>query len=209
VTQSTWWAPDARAWWIGVLFMVGSACFAVGAAPGYVDLVGVKADGVTFFVGSLFFTSAAFLQFREAANGTSLDRWACGIQLAGTLFFNVSTGHALATNLSAAEIDQRVWRPDAFGSVCFLVASELALYAVARRWFSWRPRLTAWWIAMLNLVGSVAFGVSAVASFVIVDSGVVRNAQRANLGTFVGAVCFFVGAFLLLPERIRTEPPAV
>jgi len=67
--------------------------------------------------------------------------------------------------------NQMVWRPDAFGSVCFLVASELAFYAVGTRWFSWRPRLTTWWIAMLNLVGSVAFGVSAVASFVIVDSG--------------------------------------
>jgi len=29
----------------------------------------------------------------------------------------------------------------------------------------------------------------------------VRNAERSNLGTLIGAVCFFVGAFLLLPER--------
>lgn len=207
--QSTWWAPGARAWWIGVLFMVGSACFALGAAPGYAKLVGAHADGVTYFVGSIFFTSAAFLQFREAATGTSLDRWACGVQLVGTLFFNASTGHALVSNLSAAESNQTVWRPDALGSICFLVASELAVIAVGHHWISWRPHLLAWWIAMLNMVGSIAFGVSAVASYVVVDSGLLRNAQRANLGTFVGAVCFFVGALLLLPERTREPQPAV
>jgi hypothetical protein len=39
--------------------MVGSACFALGALPGYVSAVGAKPDGVTFFVGSLLFTAAA------------------------------------------------------------------------------------------------------------------------------------------------------
>ena len=57
--------------------------------------------------------------------------------------------------------------------------------------------------------GSIAFGVSAVASYVIVDSGLLRNAERANLGTFVGALCFLVGAFLLLPERTHEHQPAV
>jgi hypothetical protein len=189
-------------WWIGVLFMVGAACFAVGAAPGYAQLVGAHTDNVTYFVGSIFFTSAAFLQFREAvANGARLDRWAGGVQLVGTVFFNFSTGHALFTDLSASQTDRLVWRPDALGSICFLVASELALIAVGGNWVSWRPKLMSWWIAALNMVGSIAFGVSAVASYVIVDSGLVRNAHRANLGTFVGAVCFFVGALLLLPDR--------
>ena len=45
---------------ISILFMMGSACFAVGAVPGYAGAVGVTADGVTFFAGSLFFT-ACFL----------------------------------------------------------------------------------------------------------------------------------------------------
>lgn len=199
--RDVWWDPRARAWWIAVLFMVGSACFAVGAAPGYATAVGVSADSITFFVGSLFFTSAALLQFLDARTGARLDRWASSVQLAGTLFFNLSTGHALITNLSAAQSDQKVWRPDAFGSVCFLVASELAFIAVGHAWISWRPRVMAWWIAFLNMVGSIAFGVSAVASYVIIDSGLLRNAQRANAGTFVGALCFLAGAFLLLPNR--------
>jgi hypothetical protein len=198
--RATWWAPRARAWWIGVLFMIGSACFALGAAPGYATAVGVKADGITYFVGSLFFTSAAFLQFRASRNGARLDRWASSVQLVGTLFFNVSTAHALITNLSAKQSDQQIWRPDALGSICFLVASELALIAVGKHWVSWMPRLKDWWIAALNMVGSIAFGASAVASYVIVESDVLRNAQLANAGTFVGALCFLVGAALLLPQ---------
>jgi hypothetical protein len=197
----TWWAPGARDWWIAVLFMVGAACFALGAAPGYAGAVGAKVDGITYFVGSLFFTSAAFLQFLDALPGPSLDRWAGSIQLAGTVFFNFSTAHALITNLNASQTDNLVWRPDALGSVCFLVASQLAYMAVGRAWVSWRPQDLDWWTAMLNLLGSIAFGVSAVASYVIVDSGIPRNAGRANLGTFVGALCFLVGAFLLLPAR--------
>ena len=35
-------------------------------------------------------------------------------------------------------------------------------------------------------------------------TGELRNAERANLGTFVGAVCFLIGALLLLPERTET-----
>ena len=36
--------------------------------PGFVQLVGSAADGTVFFVGSVFFTSAALLQYLEAAN---------------------------------------------------------------------------------------------------------------------------------------------
>src|SRR5215813_8231984 len=65
---STWWAPRARGWWIAVLFAVGSALFALGSLPGYLTAAGTRWDSVTFFIGSLFFTSAAFLTYREAVD---------------------------------------------------------------------------------------------------------------------------------------------
>ena len=123
------------------------------------------------------------------------------MQLAGTLYFNVSTGTATAADLSAQAAHQHVWRPDAIGSVCFLVASALAWIEVCHGWVAWRPREWAWWIALANLAGSVAFGVSAVAGYISPVTGQLRNADRANLGTLVGAVCFLAGALLLLPER--------
>ena len=218
---STWWAPGAIGWWIGALFMIGSVCFAAGAAPGYAELVGVTADGVTFFVGSLFFTTAAFLQFLEVANAVPvgsrsgaprrvrlltwepyrIEWWATLVQLVGTLYFNVSTFAALWSSLSSSEVQRLVWRPDVAGSVCFLVASALAWVEAGHGWLSWRPRHISWRIAALNLAGSVAFGVSAIAAQVVPESGQMRNVALVNLGTFAGAVCFFAGALLLLPER--------
>ena len=215
---STWWAPAARGWWIGILFAIGSVLFAVGALPAYVSAVGARTDTVTFFVGSLFFTSAGYLTYREAVDAgptrrrffvyqpDRIDWWASAIQLAGTLFFNVSTANAIRMNLSAQAAHQHVWRPDMLGSICFLVASALAWFEVCHGWTAWRPRLWSWWITLLNLVGSVAFGVSAVAGYINPSTGQLRNAERSNLGTFVGAVCFLVGAVLLLPERTAGPP---
>jgi hypothetical protein len=214
---STWWAPRSRSWWIGVLFAIGSILFALGALPGYAQAVGRLADSITFFVGSLFFTSAAFLQYSESEDVSGgpptgrwvrlvslrphqIDWWASGIQLIGTVYFNVSTAVAISTDLNAETARHHVWRPDAVGSVCFLVASGLAWAEVSHGWASWAPRKTSWWITLLNLVGSVAFGVSAVASYVVPATGQIRDLQRSNVGTFVGALCFLVGSVLLLPE---------
>ena len=214
----TWWCPRARGWWIGILFAVGSTLFALGAVPGYAGLVGVRADSVTFFVGSLFFTSAGFLQYREsvdsgvpeAARGwgrvfvfrpQQIDWWASGVQLIGTVFFNVSTANAVRVDLSTSTYLHHIWRPDALGSVCFLVASGLAWFEVCHGWGSWSPQDLSWWITLLNLVGSVAFGISAVASYIVPATGQLWNVELTNLGTFVGALCFLAGAILLLPER--------
>ena len=221
---SIWWAPRALAWWIGVLFMIGSTCFALGALPGYLDAVGVNTDNLTYFVGSLFFTSAALLQYVEVVRTPDtfglpgsgarraalwqphrIDWWATIVQLVGTLYFNVSTGFAFFAALDTAQANRLIWRPDALGSICFLVASGLAWAEVAHGLFR-RARGLSGWIAFLNLMGSVAFGVSAVAAYLTPDSGEPRNVELVNLGTFVGALCFLVGAALLLPERMpRTE----
>ena len=39
------------------------------------------------------------------------------------------------------------------------------------------------------------------AGYISPATGQLRNADRANLGTLIGAVFFFIGALLLLPER--------
>ncbi len=214
---STWIAPAARGWWIGVLFAIGSFLFALGALPGYAAAAGTKVDSATFFVGSLFFTSAAFLQYRESVDEggrpqgrrvfvfrpRQIDWLATAIQLLGTLWFNLSTGAAVETDLTASALRQHVWRPDALGSICFLVASALAWFEVCHGWAGWSPRELDWWITLLNLSGSVAFGVSAVAAFVVPSSGALLSEQLSNLGTFVGALCFLAGGILLLPERTR------
>ena len=54
-----------------------------------------------------------------------------------------------------------------------------------------------------------AFGVSAVAGYISPSTGQLHNAGLANLGTFIGALCFLAGALLLMPERTEDTIPAV
>jgi hypothetical protein len=215
---------------MAILFAIGSACFVAGAVASQWSSSPRPAIGITFFVGSIFFTSAAYLQYAEAANvdhrlapGARRRRWrpasweprridwlAAVVQLVGTVLFNISTFTALNHNLSAHQTNARVWAPDAFGSIAFLIASELAFAEVCHRWACLRRRSLSWWIVAVNLLGSIMFGVSAIASLLEPASGEPVSARLANSGTSLGGICFLIGALLLLPEaaaaRARPAP---
>ncbi len=209
-------AQDRRrglTWWIGLLFAIGSTCFVLGPVPAYEQAVGARATALTYFVGSLFFTTAAYLSYLQVVRSVGhrwlgwapavMGFWACGIQLVGTLYFNVTTFASLFT-LSQAQAERIIWRPDAIGSVCFLVSSVIAFAEAGHRWFSWRPGKRDWHITALNLWGSVFFGISAVGAYILPDDELL-NAQWANGGTFLGAVCFLVASVVMMPEgRLHT-----
>jgi hypothetical protein len=186
----------SRTRWIGLLFAIGSACFVVGPFPGFVHLVGAVADAAVFFAGSLFFTSAAALQAFGTPRADRENWWAGVIQFAGTLFFNLSTGRSLGSAISKNQEDRLIWRPDAFGSICFLAASWLAWIAV-RGLRHGRDRT----IAAINLAGSVFFGISAVAGYVVPATGDELDLAAANLTTVLGALCFLAGAVLLMEVK--------
>jgi hypothetical protein len=222
----------ALAW----LFMLGASCFALGAIPAYVHAVGAAADAITFFVGSIFFTSASYLQLVQAQSPGMSDvdeqrqhtrvravpwawrpgdkSWlAAATQFPGTLFFNISTFAETAHNLTAVQADRHVWRPDIFGSILFLVASA---YAISALGVGFRPlRFLPWYIAWINMLGSIAFMASALASFVLPKTDAMIDIPLANAATFLGAVCFLVAAALLLPawrtsvrSKSRSRHPA-
>lgn len=221
-------APSAWSWWTGALFALGATCFALGSLPAFVAAVGSVVTAWTFVVGSVFFTSAAALQYDEAARAPHdvlatvrprsrlealvrwrpdrIDLWASGVQLVGTVLFNVST-LAATRGLSLAGERALVWAPDVLGSVCFLVASWFA-YAEVNRGVLPRPdRSVGWAVAALNLAGSVAFGAAAVAARYLRGSGEIADLALVNAGTFVGAVCFLAGAVLLPVESARDRVP--
>jgi hypothetical protein len=221
---STWWAPGAIGWWTGILFAIGAFLFALGSVPIYFKLVGNTYGSITFFTGSIFFTSAAYLQYLESINTPTLfpdsikeklhfiswepkriDWWATFVQFVGTLFFNISTFNAIQSYLNVSQIDHMVWIPDVYGSICFLIASTLAWWEVSHAFWSFNPIKISWWIAVLNLIGSAAFSISAAAAYVLPATGIPKNEIMVNLGTFIGAICFLIGGLLLLPERIKEE----
>jgi hypothetical protein len=216
----------AMAW----LFIVGSSLFALGSVPAYLNAVGETVDSVTFFVGSIFFTSASFAQLLQAQTPamTEVDadsqhtrapvrfrawllhdrNWLAAItQFPGTIFFNVSTFAALLHNATTHQEDRRVWRPDFYGSTLFLVASLFAILALGRL-LSFRPRSLSWWIAWLNMIGSIFFMASAIASFVLPSTGELINNPVSVGGTLLGAVCFLLGAILLFPAWRRAVQAA-
>jgi hypothetical protein len=188
-----------RGWWMGVLFAIGSSCFAAASFVSQWGSASRPAIGVTFFAGSIFFTSAAFLQLRLSE--TRADRLASLIQFAGTLFFNVSTFEAMQKGFDARQEDLRVWTPDVVGSICFLVSSGLAYAAVHRPSAARR-------VAALNLLGSIFFGISAAAALVEPSTSEPVSAAVANAGTTAGALCFLAGALLLIPQAKAPAAPA-
>ncbi|MET0823080.1 MAG: hypothetical protein ABWY79_01875 [Solirubrobacterales bacterium] len=220
-------AGRSASWWIGVLFAIGSVCFVLGPMPGFVQLVGSAADGTVFFVGSIFFTSAALLQYLEAANADRgpqggehrrmrlltfephrIDWWSTLIQLVGTLYFNVDTFRAMEQSFDTSQVDRLVWRPELFGSICFLIAGLLAYLEVRGGGILRAERNLEWKIATVNLLGCILFMVSAIAGYVVPSTGDVLDLAAANLATALGALCFLVGAVLLLPESADVEPDA-
>ena len=185
--------------------------------------------GATFFIGSIFFTTAAYLQFHEtlaAPEGVladsarpgrlaslvgwtprRLDWWSGIVQFVGTIFFNLTTFAATRDALSLVQDRRLIWAPDLVGSICFLVASWLAYSEVNR---GIRPRhdgSVGWWITVVNMGGSIAFGAAAIASRYTRANGEIANVALVNLATFVRAVCFFGGALLLPIESARDSAP--
>ena len=119
------------------------------------------------------------------------------------MFFNVTTFAATRADLTLAQERHLVWAPDAFGSVAFLVASWFAYSEVNRGVLPRSDRSTGWRISALNMLGSIAFGASAIGARYLRSTGELANLALVNLGTFVGAVCFLLGAILLPVESAR------
>jgi len=219
-------------WWIATLFMIGSACFAVASAAAlFPDLLGAFAletntINAVFFAGSIFFTLAAWMQLLAAINADRIAAikhrarlegrlrwfawkpWEIGwlsafVQFVGTLLFNANTLDAMLPHLDWLEEDLLIWVPDLIGSVFFLVASGLAMIEYAHAEKDWDPADVSFWVVLVNLLGSVFFGVSAVFAVVLPATADLLDTWMANAFTCLGAVCFFAGAYLLLPELRR------
>jgi hypothetical protein len=200
--------------WMALCFALGATCFLIGPLPGYVQLVGEAADATTFFVGSILFTAGGALQFwvaRRERFGAAW--WAAVVQSAGTLFFNVSTYHALHTAVTSPEYNALVWRPDWRGSICFLVSGGVAYRSSPR--YGLAGLLPArgnagWWQPAVNLLGCVFFGISAVAGYVVPATGSMLDQAAANWNTALGAACFLACALASLasasPQRARRQP---
>lgn len=227
-------APRRLGWWIAVLFAIGATHFLMASLASALPeawsavapkvLPHARTLGWCYFIGSLFFTTAAWLQWLEALNhdltmatpnGSPRWRWfgwrprnlgylASAIQLVGTLLFNLNTADALVPGLDWRAQDWLVWTPDMLGSLCFLAASCLAFAELSHGTASCSPSSVSWWVVVVNLAGSVAFQLSALAA-VVGPHPAQGRVLVSTLLTAAGALCFLIGAYLLVPELFDTE----
>jgi hypothetical protein len=92
-------------------------------------------------------------------------------------------------------------RSDWLAPPFFSSVSQASAMSSASGAYGWRRQPTKEWrMAIANLLGSIAFGVSAVAAYVIPSTGDVLALGAANFSTAIGALCFLIGAFILLPK---------
>ena len=181
------------------LFAIGSTFFAIATLPGMSATTGAGLSNLLCFIGSWFFTTAGWMQLVLARPALGVGWYSAATQFAGTILFNISTGSALWAH--AVKPERRlVWAPDMFGSIAFLVSGVLGIVAVTAVVGLIELKARDWQAEWVNMIGCVAFGVSALGAFVT-ESGVTADALLANAGTFIGALCFLVAALLVLPRR--------
>jgi hypothetical protein len=215
---------------IGLLFAGGSALFMLG---GILSLSPALAAGLSlessslntfFFAGSIPFTAAAYLQLFQAANAfpegiqqplpAASRAWfgcrpgdinwlGCALQFLGTLMFNVNTYDGMLSQLSWQQQNLAIWAPDMVGSALFLSSAYLAYVEC---WLSpgpWQPRKVVWWICVINLLGCIAFMLSAVLTFFPEAGQKDAVVSMSLLATVIGAAAFLSGGLMMLPELVE------
>jgi len=224
------WQPRLLNWWIGIVFAAGSLLFMLGGilslAPGLAASWSLDSSVVNaiFFAGSIPFTLAAYLQLYQSANAPELavsgsaprvgvayfgwqpdnSGWlSCALQFGGTLLFNMNTFDAMLPDLDWLQQDLDIWAPDMAGSALFLASGYLAFIECCHGRWRWQPQNLSWWITSINLLGCIAFMISAVLAFVPPSAPAAEVVTLSILFTVLGAFAFLIGSLLLLPEAAQ------
>jgi len=210
--------PKSISTWIAILFMIGSFLFAIASVFFLYPKWNISNQyiNIIYFVGSIFFTSAAYLLYLEAINSDITNErhlfervdkrvWfkICPNNLGylssitlfiGTLFFNVLTFSSLLNNLNGYENEIFIMTPNIIGCILFLISSFFAWLEIYHDEHIKPFKNYTWWIIWLNILGSIFFMVSALVDNIAVEM------------TLWGAICFFIASFL---QPFETAPQEV
>ncbi|TCK28592.1 hypothetical protein EV667_2599 [Ancylobacter aquaticus] len=220
------WQTQGYNWWTGGLFALGSLLFLLGSLlsllPADLGLAATPIN-VVFFMGSIPFTLAGYLQHFQAANASAftldpsdtaaprriaLIGWhpqspgwlSTFCQFVGTVAFNFNTFDPLVVGDGWEVQDLAVWLPGMIGSVLFLASGYLAFVETAHRYWSWRPRQLDWQIVFVNLLGCFAFMAASTLAYVPRGGEAWWIPDLANILLGLGAFGFFLGAALMMRE---------
>ncbi|QQM31754.1 hypothetical protein JET14_06195 [Martelella lutilitoris] len=216
------WQTARYNWIMGLVFVIGASLFMAGSAmalyPKLVSGLPGWTTNVTFFIGSIPFTTAAYLQLFQAANADQtaagsgvrpqLFGWSpespgwlsAATQFVGTVAFNFNTFDAINAPKGWVAQNLAIWTPGMIGSVLFLVSAYLAYIEVGHAHFSKPRRELGWWIAAINLVGCIAFMIASTLAYVPRHGVSVGLMDVSNANLWFGAFCFALAAALSMRE---------
>ncbi len=224
------WMPRELNWWIGSVFALGSLLFLIASwlflDPSLARHLSMNSSAINrlFFLGSIPFTTAAYLQLFQAANaGPAMPdpgkkrrrriRWvgweprqigwlSCALQFPGTLLFNVNTFDALNTSLNWVGQDVKIWIPNLLGSILFLASGYLAFIETCHSHWAWNPGSLSWWVTFTNLLGCIGFMGAALTSPLLPGGAGPVFPTVSMIFTLIGALGFLTGSLLMLPETV-------
>lgn len=215
---------------IGAIFAIGSALFMLGSLIALFTHAqeAIFVANIVFFLGSIPFTVAAYMQHFQAANAAQFSRlpsddflkqelqfigwkpddlgWLSTLtQFIGTLAFNISTFDAIQASRAWLVQDVTIWMPDMIGSLLFLISAYLAFIETCDHLWKWKPHDISWQIVFTNLLGCIAFIFAACTSYVLPGWQPEWISQLSNSQLLVGAACFLAGSLLTIKESEMAE----
>jgi hypothetical protein len=222
-SRSPWarfWAPDRLAWWVAILFVVGSICFILGAAASLVPslfgsqhTMSVVAE-IFYTAGAALYTVSVYGQLLEYLNEddritdgdgslapeswrwwawrpTELGWLVPFVFLVGAVVFNYETIAALLSSLGLVSEHVGLWTTSMLGSVLFLAASVLQIVEVGHGSLRAQPRNISWWVAVLFVIGSIGFIIGSLPGFGSGGGGLPNADQEP--GPLIVKVGFLLG----------------
>lgn len=226
--QPPFWRTRSYNWHTGLFFAIGSLLFMLGATLSMPPDTQVTSPpawliGVVFFMGSIPFTIAGYLQHFQAANAPEFNvdpdaattprrisfvgwhprspGWLSTFaQFLGTIAFNLNTLDAIHPVTGWYFQDLTIWVPGMIGSVLFLVSGYLAFIETCHGYFAWRPRDLDWWIVFVNLLGCIFFMTAGILAYIPRGPEPGWIPLLANAHLWLGAFGFLTGAGLMMRE---------
>lgn len=211
------WAPRDSGWWIAITFIVGSILFGLGAIFPLIPGFPIEIINIVFLVGSSLYLVGAGIQavqgrrmkindrgdakdVRAFANRNSRGAF---IQAFGAILFQTSMTGALINSLSTTQQERIIWAPDLIGAVCFVTASSIFFslnYPIQQRQ---EDAENAKLLALFNIIGSAFFVLSALGAYIVPLTDESIYPAVANIGTFIGAIFFFISSIPGLPPKVK------
>lgn len=226
--RPVFWQSQAYNWLTGLIFSVGASLFMLGSMfslmPSEWSITpSAFVTSIVFFMGSIPFTTAAYMQHFQAANTPtfmvapqsagsprriSLIGWhpdslgwlSTFTQFIGTIAFNFNTFDGIYPAAEWYVRDLTIWTPGMIGSSLFLISGYLAFIEVCHSYWKWKPKDLDWQITFSNLLGCIFFMTAGVLGYVTKTREAAWIGDVTYIHLWLGGLGFLIGALLLMRE---------